>query len=100
MPLLDIRVIPLGTQTPGVSEFITEAVRVAEDSGLSYQLTPMSTCIEGSLDELLDVARRMHEASFGSGVQRVVTILTIDDRRDERETLDDKVSRVTDDLQQ
>ncbi|MFP3904624.1 MAG: MTH1187 family thiamine-binding protein [Armatimonadota bacterium] len=100
MPLLDIRVLPLGTQTPGVSGFITAAVKVVEQSGLSYEVTPMSTCVEGSLDELLDVARRMHEATFGDGVQRVVTIMTIDDRRDEDETLDEKVSRVTDGLQQ
>lgn len=93
MAQIDVRVVPLGTPTPGVAKYIREALRIASESGLSYVVTPTSTCLEGPLEDIARVALRMHEACFIDGVQRVVTTLTIDDRRDENETLDDKVKR-------
>ena len=94
MAQLDVRVIPMGTPTPGVAEYVGAAVDIARESGISYVVTPTSTCLEGPLDEIMEIALRMHEACFGEDVLRVVTTLTIDDRRDEHETLDDKLKRV------
>jgi len=65
-----------------------------EASGLSYELTPMSTCLQGPLDEIMPVALQMHEACFADGVQRVVTTITVDDRRDTEATLSEKVETV------
>lgn len=96
MAQIDVRVVPLGTPTPGVAKYVHEALRIAGESGLSYVVTPTSTCLEGPLEDIVQVALRMHEACFTDGVQRVVTTLTIDDRRDQSETLDDKVRRVAD----
>ena len=94
MAHLDVRVIPIGTQTAGVSEYIRRAVDVARQSGLSYAVTPTSTCLEGPLDRIVEVGLQMHEACFEGDVARVVTTLTIDDRRDQHETLEDKLTRV------
>lgn len=82
MAVVEISVAPLGTATPGVSAFVAACVEVVAASGLTYQLTPMGTVIEGEIDLILPVLRKMHEVPFEKGAQRVSTLIKIDDRRD------------------
>ena len=94
MAVLEVSVVPLGTSTPSVSKFLAAAIEVVEDSGLVYRLGPMSTCIEGPLNEIVDVAVQMHQACFSEDVRRVVTRITIDDRQDKELTMDSKTETV------
>lgn len=82
MAVVEISVAPLGTATPGVSTYVAACVEVVAASGLAYQLTPMGTVIEGDVDEIFAVLRKMHEVPFDRGAQRVSTLIKIDDRRD------------------
>ena len=41
----------------------------------------------------------MHELPFSQGIQRVVTSITIDDRRDKQITMEGKVKAVVDKIQ-
>lgn len=82
MAVVEVSITPLGTGTPGVSGYVAGCLRVLKDSGLRYQLTPMGTVLEGDLDEILAVIRRMHEHPFAAGALRVSTLIKIDDRRD------------------
>lgn len=94
MPLLEISVIPVGTQSTSISDYVSEACKVAVDRGLSYQVTPTSTVIEGNLDQILDAAKEMHQIPFRVGADRVVTNITIDDRHDKDMDLQDQVRTV------
>jgi uncharacterized protein (TIGR00106 family) len=82
MAVVEISVAPLGTGTLGVSSYVAACVEIVAASGLVYQLTPMGTIIEGDIDEIFAVLRKMHEVPFGRGAQRVSTLIKIDDRRD------------------
>ena len=82
MAVVLISVAPLGTSTPSVSKYVAECVKIVDKSGLSYQLTPMGTVVEGDIDDILPVLRKMHEVPFGHGAERVSTLIKIDDRRD------------------
>jgi len=82
MAVVEISVAPLGTATPGVSSYVAACVEIVAASGLVYQLTPMGTVIEGDVDEIFVVLRKMHDVPFGKGAQRVSTLIKIDDRRD------------------
>lgn len=82
MAVVEISVAPLGTGKPGVSAYVAGCVEVVAASGLTYQLTPMGTVIEGDIDAILAVVRRMHEVPFDKGAVRVSTLIKIDDRRD------------------
>lgn len=96
MAVVEISVTPLGVGSQGVSEYVAACVDVAAVSGLSYQLTPMGTIIEGSIDEILPVLRMMHEVPFNKGAPRVSTLIKIDDRRDKASHgMDGKVASVT-----
>ncbi|MFC4597834.1 MTH1187 family thiamine-binding protein [Cohnella hongkongensis] len=100
MAIVQVTIVPLGTGSPSVGEYVAAVHRVLEQSGdrIRYQLTPMSTIIEGELDELLTVVRRMHEVPFECGAARVSTTLTIDDRRDKRGTMEQKLLSVEEKL--
>ena len=50
--------------------------------------------MEGDLPALLHVAQEMHQAAFKGECQRVVTNISIDERRDKDLTMQDTVTAV------
>ncbi|KAA0549425.1 MTH1187 family thiamine-binding protein [Bacillus sp. BGMRC 2118] len=98
MAIVDVTVIPIGTDTPSVSQYVAEIqgiLKEYEQQGkISYQLTPMSTLIEGELPDLFDVIQAIHESPFQNGIQRVATNIRIDDRRDKKVKMNDKLESV------
>ncbi|KJS83031.1 MAG: hypothetical protein JM58_13405 [Peptococcaceae bacterium BICA1-8] len=93
MIIAEITIVPLGTGT-SISKYVAKCHQVLDESGLKYQLTPMSTVVEGPLDKILEVVRKMHEVPFADGAQRVSTSLRIDDRRDKQLSMEGKIKAV------
>ncbi len=54
----------------------------------------MATIVQGPLDRILELVKEMHELPFSHGIQRVVTSVSIDDRRDKPITMESKVKAV------
>jgi len=77
-----------------VADYIADAVALLEKRGLPFEVTAMGTIIEADVDKILDVAWEMHEVTFGKDVLRVVTTITIDDRRDREASARDKAEAV------
>ena len=99
MAMIDVSIVPVGTRSPSVSQYVAGAVKIVQNEpGIKYRLTPMNTVVEGNLEQLLDLARRMHESAFNSGVTRVVTTLRIDDRHDKPLTMEGKIAAVEEKL--
>lgn len=98
MAVVLISVAPIGTATTSLSRFVAGVERVLRESGLKHQLTAMGTIIEGDLDKIVPVLRRMHEQPFAEGAARVLTTIKIDDRRDKPHTIEGKVRSVTERL--
>ena len=99
MAIVEVSVIPIGTKSPSLSKFVAGALKVLEnEEGIKYELTSIGTIIEGDLEKVLSLAKKMHEATFSPEVQRVVTTISIDDRRDKPQTMDGKVSSVKEKL--
>ncbi len=97
MAMLQITIMPSPPkERTGVSEYVAEALKVVKSSGLKYELTPTATVIEGDIDELFEVAKKVHEISFDKGARRVVTVIMIDDRRDKKITMEYKKKSVLD----
>ncbi len=92
MAVAEITIIPSGTGSPSVSTHVAKALRILEgEKDIRYQMTPMGTIVEGELDRILLLAKRMHEATFDESVRRVVTLLKIDDRRDKPLSMEGKL---------
>lgn len=91
----ELEVVALGTRNTSMSRHVAEAVRAIKEMGIKYQVTPMGTAIEAeSLDIILKAAKNAHEAVIKSGASRVVTHLTIDDRKDKPKGIEEKVKSV------
>ncbi len=98
MAVVFVSITPLGTGTPSVSRYVAGCERILRESGLTHELTAMGTIIEGDLDAILGVIRRMHESPFGQGAVRVSTQIKIDDRRDKEHTIAGKMRSVQEKL--
>ena len=94
--IAEIKIIPIGTAATSLSRYITACINtVKQAQGISYQVTAMGTIIQGPLEQVLELARKMHEVPFGMEAKRVVTTISIDDRRDKSATIESKVKAVT-----
>ncbi len=95
MVIAEVSIVPIGTKTPSVSEYVAKAIKVLrEEKGVKYQLTAMGTLVEGELDEVLEAVKKMHECLFDEDVKRVVSTIRIDDRRDKMLTISYKIESV------
>jgi len=95
MAIVQLSIVPIGTGTSSISKYVARAFKLLETQrDVAYQLTPMGTIIEGSLDKVISIVRQMHESAFDEEVQRVLTTLIIDDRRDKTATMEGKVKSV------
>ncbi len=94
MALMQITIIPLGTSGPSVGNYIAEVEKVLRERGIEHTLGDMGTVIHGDLNALFEIARDLHELPFKYEISRVVTHITIDDRRDITRGLGDKKNAV------
>jgi uncharacterized protein (TIGR00106 family) len=95
MAVVQVTVVPLGTAGTSLSPYVKGVLGVLErHPEIKARVGPNGTALEGELDELWPVIREMHESPFAAGVQRVMTLLNVDDRRDKPSTLEGKVAAV------
>lgn len=94
MPVLDISIVPVGTNDASFSSYVTETCKIVEQQGLKYQVTPTGTVVEGNLEQLMDLAREMHSTPFQMGAERVITSMTIDERHDRAMDMEKQVQSV------
>jgi uncharacterized protein (TIGR00106 family) len=94
----EIQIVVLGTGNTSMSSFVATAAKALEEKSVTYEITPMGTVMEGTLDEVLGCVKAIHKALFNQGVRRVVTHLSLDDRRDAPKGLKGKVASVKEKL--
>ena len=91
---MQITVIPLGTATPSLGDYVVDIQKFLQEQGATFSLTDMGTVVEGRVEELLGLATQMHELPFQRGVDRVLTQIVLDERRDKKIGLGDKIASV------
>ena len=95
MAIVDVVVIPVGTEGPSVSKYIAEIQtklnEFKEEGKIDYQLTPMNTLIEGDLKDLFEDLKQYMNYLSTKGLDRVCTNIRIDDRRDKSRKMNDKL---------
>src|SRR5215211_8799879 len=96
MATADMTVLALGRQELSASEYIAEIQRrLRKQDRVRFQMHAMGTSLEGTTEDILAVVGELHAVPFEQGVQRVYTVLKLDERRDRpHQSLDDKVRSV------
>jgi uncharacterized protein (TIGR00106 family) len=93
--IAEVTVVPLATASTSLSKYVAEIEQMLRKfPGLKSMLTPMSTILEGEMTEVLAAVIGMHEVPFQRGAQRVMTRVSIDDRRDKEITMAGKIAAV------
>lgn len=90
----ELSVVPIGTPSTGLSDYISAALREVKRAGVKYQLCPTCTVFEAELEAALKIAKAAHQAVIDSGAKRVITTLRIDERLDTPRTLEERVEQV------
>jgi uncharacterized protein (TIGR00106 family) len=98
MVTVEITVIPLGTKEVGLSKYVAKVIKVMESEGIPYELTPTSTIFQAELSKALQIIQKMHEEPFKQGLERVYTIVKIDERKDKKQSLKERVKVVKEKL--
>lgn len=95
MAIVEASIVPLGTVTTSLSKYVADCHKILEnEKRIKFQLTPMGTVFEGDLDIILSIIRKMHEIPFENEAMRVSTMIKIDDRRDKKASMNQKISSV------
>ena len=81
--IAQLEIFPLGTRSDSVSREVAAVVRIIRASRLPYRVGAMGTVIEGDWDRVLALIKRCHQ-TMRRRAARVMTIITIDDRREPR----------------
>ena len=92
MVLLEFSIAPFDKGS-SVSEYVAKALRVIDDSGLDYQLTPMGTIIEGDWLKVMGVVDECFKVMLKES-DRVVMQIKVDYRKDRVGRIKGKVQSV------
>ena len=89
--IVEVNIVPLGVGI-SVSKFLVPAITELKRRGVKYEVTPMCTVFAAeNVEDAFNIIKAAHEAVFGETVQRVVTTFKIDDRRDIKRGMKEKV---------
>jgi uncharacterized protein (TIGR00106 family) len=90
----EVSVLPVGIGT-SVSKVVKRFLNGLRESDLKVVPGPLGTSIEAeNLGELFEAIEKAHNSLFSDDVQRVVTSIKIDDRRDKDSTIDYKLKAI------
>jgi uncharacterized protein (TIGR00106 family) len=90
--LVELSVTPLGHGTH-LSKDVAEVLRIIDDSGLPYCLTPSGTCIEGDWDEVMELVKRCHQKARTLS-NHVLTTLRMEDEEGATDKLNENIAAV------
>jgi uncharacterized protein (TIGR00106 family) len=94
MAFMQITVLPMETGDTSLSAYIADIQEILRDTKLDYEMNDMGTVINGSPALLFQVAEALHSCPFQHSVQRVITQITLDERRDKTQHLGEKKGAV------
>ena len=91
--MLDFCLVPIGVGV-SVSAYVAECQRVLMERGLTHQMHPYGTVVEGEWDAVMDALRACHERVHAMGAPRISTSLRLGTRIDREQSMQDKLSSV------
>ncbi len=90
--LIEFSIVPIGSGS-SIGDRLAEVLKIVDESGLPYKVNPMGTVVEGEWDELFRLVKKCHEALM-KREERVLTTVTVDDRKGKVNRLEEKVKSV------
>lgn len=90
--LVEFSIIPVGKGS-SIGDDVAKVLKIVDKSGLPYKINPMGTVVEGKWDNVIGLIRKCHDTVL-KGRERVLTTISIDDRKGRPDRIDEKVKSV------
>ena len=90
--LVELSINPLGLGAH-ISADLGSILKLIDESGLRYVLTPFGTCIEGEWDELMPLIKHCHDQARKLS-QHVMTTVRIEDEQGATDKLHENIASV------
>ncbi len=90
--LIEFSIVPVGSGS-SLGGRLAEVLKIVDESGLPYKINPMGTVVEGEWDELFRLVRKCHKTVMKKE-ERVVTSISVDDRKGKPHRIEQKVKSV------
>ncbi len=91
MIVADFTTIPMGIGT-SASQYVQVVHELLRQSGIKFVAGPMSTAVEASsFEQLFEIIERANKELENMGVQRIITSIHIDYRRDKDISIESKL---------
>lgn len=90
--LAELSIFPMDKGV-SLAAYVARAVRIIQESDLDYQFGPMSTVIEGSWDQVMDVVGKC-QADLAQDCDRILVYLRLDCRRGRENAIQEKMRSV------
>jgi uncharacterized protein (TIGR00106 family) len=90
--LIEFSIIPIGSGS-SIGDRLAEVLKIVDESGLPYKLNPMGTVVEGEWEDLFRLVKKCHKTVMKKE-ERVVTTISVDDRKGRSNRIEGKVKSV------
>lgn len=90
--LIEFSIVPVGSGS-SIGDRLAEVMKIVDSSGLPYKVNPMGTVVEGKWEDLFRLVKRCHSTVLRNE-ERVITTISIDDRKDKPNRIEGKVKSV------
>ena len=74
-------------------QLVDKAIEVIKDSGLTFQVSPFETVMEGPYDKIMDVIRKVHEVCYQEGTENSLAFIKIQMDKKGDVTINDKLEK-------
>ncbi|MBD1221427.1 thiamine-binding protein [Virgibacillus halodenitrificans] len=75
--LVSIQIIPKADNVKDVYGMVDEAIAIIDEAGVTYQVNPLETTMEGELSELLHIVEKMNARMVEIGAENVISQIKI-----------------------
>lgn len=90
--LAEFSIIPIGSGS-SIGNQLATALKIVDESGMSYKVNPMGTVVEGDWEEIVALVKKCHDEIMKKE-ERVLISITIDDRKGKPNRIEEKVSSI------
>ena len=90
--IVNFSVVPIGKES-SLSTQVAEILKIVSESGIDYKLHAMGTILEGEWDNIMKLIKKCHKQILNNS-DRVLTTITIDDRKGRTGRIAGKVNSV------
>jgi uncharacterized protein (TIGR00106 family) len=75
--LISIQILPKTKNNEDVIPYVDRAIQVIQESGVKYQVSSLETTMEGDMDQLLGIVKKMNDTMIEFGSPSVLSQIKI-----------------------